>query len=232
MIKYYPRYRWVIHKKPVPEKMGPYKSPFYDSSGNLLEQYKTQLGVGESGTPEWKADLPTYTAPEWDENRISSIRQKMIAFPTAKLQSQLREQSLGIRNQLRDNPNAMIQAQRKLLRGYGEGLGGVMAQAEKEATAQYAQEFANKREEAMTNFMAKRDAAMAKANADFSARSEQFKSLVNANVMLLAEYEKARWARDAERASAIAYNRTAKPHQEKYMKPDYYYWDYMRRGGY
>lgn len=126
------------------------KLPTETSNQSLLEKYgwDTSNQPSEPGQfPEFGA-LPTYTAPEWDEGKISSLTQKVAAPGLRNLRQQVQRAS----SQPSTNPNVKAMTLRDALAGYGQGLENIMGGARSSAGQEYAREYGTKQDEAKTNY--------------------------------------------------------------------------------
>lgn len=91
--------------------------------------------------PTYQADykeLPTYTAPTWDESEISSLTQQRAAPGLRAMRQQMNRAS----GASYDNPNAKRMTLRDALAGYGTGIANVLGTAGTEATNEYGEKYA------------------------------------------------------------------------------------------
>lgn len=78
---------------------------------------------------------PQFKAPKWQTSRISALRQQFAAPQVGRLKRKMSGwMGMGY------DPQSM-QARRSAIRGYGEGLGGIMTGAGQLALGQYGQEY-------------------------------------------------------------------------------------------
>ena len=80
-----------------------------------------------------------FAAPAWQTSRISALRQQFAAPQIGRLKRKMTGSMAGMGY----DPQS-VQARRSTIRGYGEGLGGIMARAGQVALSQYGQEYASK----------------------------------------------------------------------------------------
>jgi len=122
-------------------------------------------------TQTWKPSkaLPTteagkFSAPEFNEGRISEIAQRLMAPGVRRLRGEVRRSQ----NETYDNPNAKRMVMRDALAGYGQGLESVSSGAYRGALSQYNSEYSREYNESMTNF-----------NAAENARGQNFQAMMN-----------------------------------------------------
>lgn len=113
----------------------------------------------EFEAPEYRKPAPfkapTFQAPAWQTSRISALRQQVAAPQVGRLKRAMSPWMLGGRD-----PQGELGA-RRAIRGYGEGLSGIMAGAGQTALSQYGQEYATKFGAAKTQFGAELGGARA-----------------------------------------------------------------------
>jgi len=78
---------------------------------------------------------PQFQAPEWMTSRVSALRQKFASPQVGRLKRKMS----GMMGMGYDPQS--VQARRATMRGYGEGLGGIMGAAGESALSQYGQEY-------------------------------------------------------------------------------------------
>ncbi|MFA5377344.1 MAG: hypothetical protein WC455_16455 [Dehalococcoidia bacterium] len=125
------------------------------SSGYTL---KTANAVSKASLPT--LSLPTYTAPEYDESRISALTQKAAASGLRKLRGQTQAAIVSSQSQ---TATARKMTLREALAGYGEGVSSVMGAASKTAQSQYGQEYASDYNESLMNYQT----SVAQAQAEY-----------------------------------------------------------------
>lgn len=89
---------------------------------------------------------PKFTAPEWQTSRISALRQQFAAPQVGRLKREMAPWMIGGGGPQRG------QEIRDAMRGYGEGLGGIMGGAGKLALSQYGQEYGKEFEAAKLTY--------------------------------------------------------------------------------
>jgi hypothetical protein len=82
--------------------------------------------------------LPTYTAPVYDENAITTLAQQRAAPGLRALRQQINRAS-GVNY---ENPNAKRMTLRDALQGYGQGVASVINAAGQQATGEYNAKYA------------------------------------------------------------------------------------------
>lgn len=117
-------------------------------------------------------EMPTFTAPEYDEGKVSSLTQKHAAAGTRKLRSAVQE-SMARRS---ENPNVNRMTLRDALAGYGEGLESVMSGASKTAGAEYAQKYAMEYKTAGMNYQTAVQAVRDKYQGQMGMRQAEFQA--------------------------------------------------------
>ena len=141
-------------------------------------------------------DMPTFTAPEYDEGKVSSLTQKHAAAGTRKLRSAVQE----LMTRRSENPNINRMTLRDALAGYGEGLESVMSGASKTATAEYAQQYANEYKEAGMNYDTAVQAVRDKYQGQMHARSAEFNAeMQSLNTVYQGEIQAERFRVEEER---------------------------------
>jgi len=155
------------------------------------EKPEFTLNLPEYKRPSFEAPvmgaMPTFAAPTYDEGKVSSLTQKHAAAGTRKLRSAVQE-AMTKRS---DNPNLNRMNLRDALAGYGEGLEDVMSGAAKTATAEYAQQYAYKYQEAGMNYNTAVQTVRDKYAGDITAKKADFDAEIQAvNTVYQAEYNK------------------------------------------
>lgn len=89
---------------------------------------------------------PEFEAPEWETGRISTLRQQLAAPQVGRLRRQMAPWMIGGGGPQRG------QEVRGAMRGFGEGLGGIMGAAGQTALSQYGQEYGREFEAAGLQF--------------------------------------------------------------------------------
>jgi hypothetical protein len=82
-------------------------------------------------------DMPTYTAPRWDEGKIDALTQKRAAPGLRAMRQQVGRAS-GVSY---DNPNMKRMTLRDALQGYGQGVEQTLSGANAAATNEYGNQF-------------------------------------------------------------------------------------------
>ena len=100
---------------------------------------------------------PKFEMPEWQTSRISALRQQFAAPQVGRMKRQMSPWLLG-----GDGPQGELDV-RGAMRGYGEGLGGILSGAGQLALSQYGQEYGSQFEGAKLGF----EAALEKSRADW-----------------------------------------------------------------
>jgi hypothetical protein len=155
----------------------PYSVSKTGGEGNV--QGNVGIDAQESITPFSMPTTPTYTAPpdyvapEWDEERITSLAQKRSAAGLRGMRSQMQKITGGYY----ENPNVKRMTLRDALAGYGQGIENVMSGAEKDATSEYAREYGVKGEEAKINYGAKTTKSQMDFQAQLASYQNSFKAL-------------------------------------------------------
>lgn len=103
--------------------------------------------------------VPSYTSPERDENRLSALRSKAAGAPMREIRRPLQQAIMASRGYPGQVARMTL---REALAGYGGAVSKVMAQAEKTAESQYEREFSDKVRESQLNYQAQLQAAQAK----------------------------------------------------------------------
>jgi hypothetical protein len=145
--------------------------------------------------------LPTYTAPTYDENAITTLAQQRAAPGLRALRNQVNRAS-GVNY---ENPNAKRMTLRDALQGYGQGVANVINAAGQQATSEYNAKYSRQSENAanefqsqsasvasenqyagdvaktqysgaLTGWQAKEAAKAKKAEMDYQAQLEQYKA--------------------------------------------------------
>lgn len=132
---------------------------------------------------------PQFEAPEWMTGRISALRQKFAAPQVGRLKRQM-----GGWMGMGYDPQA-IQARRATIRGFGEGLGGIMSGAGQLALSQYGQEYGTQFEAARLTHGAGMEEERGRLAREEAERGREFES------------EEARRRREHEE-SQLEYERT------------------------
>jgi hypothetical protein len=125
------------------------------SSRSVSEQTWTP-----TGQMPVRPEVSTFAAPEWNESEVARNRQRM-AGPNIRRLRDVTLQSIG-RNY--ENPNVRRMTVREALRGYGSGLGSILASAQQGAVNEYGNKYQNMYNERMANFNAANQAKMAEYN--------------------------------------------------------------------
>lgn len=102
-------------------------------------------------------EMPTYSAPAWNESEIDTLAQKRAA-PGLR---QLRQQVQRVTGRRYDNPQVGRMTLRDALQGYGSGVSQVVGQAGATAAGEYGQKYARTSENARASYaseVAKADA--------------------------------------------------------------------------
>lgn len=155
---------------PMSLKLPTYKAPVYE-----------EAVMGE---------MPTFTAPEYDESAIAKKTQKYAAPGVRKLRTAAQESMA----KNFDNPNVKSMTLKSALAGYGEGLESVMAGAGRQASAEYAQEYAYKYKESGMNYQTAVQAVRDKYVGQTTAKNQKFAAELNAvNTVYQAEIQKAQF---------------------------------------
>ena len=153
--------------QPMSLKLPTYKTPVYE-----------EAVMGE---------MPTFAAPEYDESAIAKKTQKYAAPGVRKLRGAVQESMA----KNFDNPNVKSMTLKNALSGYGEGLESVRSGAGRQASAEYAQEYAYKYKESGMNYATAVQAVRDKFQGQTSAKNSKFQAELNAvNMVYQAEIQK------------------------------------------
>jgi len=103
-----------------------------------------------AGSPPVYPEMPEFVAPEWDVSKVRSEARKISAPGISKLRQAVQmAMSAPYRN-----PNVRRMTLRDALSGYGEGLGSIATAAERQAIAEYGQQYQIEAGEAAQNWQA------------------------------------------------------------------------------
>lgn len=190
-----------VSSSPVSSSYGSYGSSYLNAQ-DILSSGKTGSKPSDASTPSSgfrtlpgyanapsskavpssampKLTLPTYeapapfVAPERDENRLRSLRQKAAGSGVRKLRNMTQAaitSTRGLPAQVRR------MTLREALRGYGEGISDVMSDASKEAQSEYNQEYAQEYNEAAMNYQGQVAASQANYATQVSAKQTQYQA--------------------------------------------------------
>lgn len=122
--------------------------------------------------PTYEAPAP-FVAPERDENRLRSLRQKAAGSGVRKLRNMTRAAISGTRGMPAQVRRMTL---REALAGYGEGISDVMSGASKEAQSEYNTEYAQKYNEAAMNYQGQVSAAQTNYSTQVSAKQAQYRA--------------------------------------------------------
>ena len=106
--------------------------------------------------PKYK-ELPTYTAPEWNEKEITALTQKRAAPGLRGLRQQIQQVS----GMSADNPNMKRMTLRDALAGFGSGVSNVIGSAGSAAAGEYGQKFGAESGNALNMYKSRADAIAA-----------------------------------------------------------------------
>lgn len=151
--KYYPTSETTTSKSNYTQRTTP--STSYQTTTATPTMKKPVLG-----------ELPAYDMPEYDEDRVMSLRELSMSVPMSRLQRALNRTL--IESRYMGNSAVRNEAYRKALAGYGEGLGAIGSEARREAITQYEPEYAAQREKAGAEYQAGLGKYMAQFNADLN----------------------------------------------------------------
>jgi len=127
-----------------PQALG--NRPFFVQSGSGTEYgagtgkypgYTERGGTTVMATPTM-GPMPEFKLPTWDESKIESKAQRAAGPGLRELRKGMRE----AQGRYYENPNVRRMTLRDAMAGYGMGLEKVLGGARKEATAEYAAEYA------------------------------------------------------------------------------------------
>lgn len=139
---------------PSVEESQPAISGGSSSGGGYARAYPVgTTSISENILPDESAptlDLPDFSAPEWDEDKISELSRKAAGPYVSGLRRGLNRTLVAIRSSEK-NPAARAQMYRQALEGFGgeSGLGGVLARARRQGRAEYGQQYAYDFQEAV-----------------------------------------------------------------------------------
>lgn len=119
-------------------------------TGSTSTQTTTSTWKPTMARPEL-GEAPEYAAPEYDEDKVRSIAQR-IAAPAIMRQRRDMLAAVAQSGRYFGNPIARAEATRRALRAYGLGAASTLAQSESAARSQYQQEYSTQVNEALTNF--------------------------------------------------------------------------------
>jgi hypothetical protein len=131
-------------------------------------------------------DMPTYTAPRWNEGAIDALTQKRSA-PGLRAMRQQVSRASGVSY---DNPNMKRMTLRDALQGYGQGVEQTLSGANAAATNEYGNQFSAESEGSQAefnsqanaiNFSNQAEADRAKTN--FGAGMEEWSNAQDLNKM-------------------------------------------------
>jgi hypothetical protein len=111
----------------------------------------TYGGYDVEAVPEYSQEytkLPTYTAPVYDENAVTTLAQQRAAPGLRALRNQISRAS-GVNY---ENPNAKRMTLRDALQGYGQGVASVINAAGQQATSEYNAKYGRLSENAANEF--------------------------------------------------------------------------------
>jgi len=111
-----------------------------------------------------------YTAPQYDENRITDLTQTQAAGTVRGLRSAVQK----IAGSRFDNPNVKRMTLRDALAGYGQGLQSAMSKASESARGLYNTEYGMKADELKTNYGTAVQASQAQYQGALQASQAQF----------------------------------------------------------
>lgn len=102
-------------------------------------------------------NLPTYSAPVWNQKEIDSLTQLRAAPGLRALRNQIRQ----VTGANYENPNVKRMTLRDALAGYGQGVSSVMGSASQAAASEYGQKYSLTSANAKAEFASKSDAVKA-----------------------------------------------------------------------
>lgn len=129
------------------------------STGGSSTLYPTSKKTVTEGTTTWEpaGPMPTlaegtpYQAPEYDEQRVRQLSQRIAAPALMRLRRDMMTTIAQSGNYF-GNPLARAEATRRALRAYGLGVAETLGQAEQAGRAQYSTEYNAATQEAQLNF--------------------------------------------------------------------------------
>lgn len=131
-------------------------------------------------------ESPTFTAPERDDNRLSSLRTRASGSALRGLRTQTQsaiQSSYGLTGQARR------MTLKEALQGYGSGVSSIMSQADRIARSQYEDEYDNLYKTSLINYQGD----VTEAQTNFEAKQREFE-LLNKYQALMRGYSGGRYA--------------------------------------
>ena len=120
---------------------------------------------------------PKFEAPKWQTGRISALRQKFAAPQVGRLKRGMSSwMGMGY------DPQS-VQARRATIRGFGEGLGGIMSAAGQSALSQYGQEYGSQFEAAKLGFGARMEEERTSREEEEAGRRRKWQTEEREDVM-------------------------------------------------